>query len=69
MASYVKENSPPFPVYFVDDNFPNTTIALTVTPRTLVFSPDGLFIRGWNGIYTGETKMQISSYFGVKLPD
>jgi hypothetical protein len=69
LAAYVTENSPPFPVYNLDPSYPPTRMPLSGTPETLVFSPDGLFLRGWNGAYIAETREQVSSYFGVKLPD
>jgi hypothetical protein len=68
LAAYVAENSPTFPVYKLDPGSSPTSMPLSGTPETLVFSPDGLFLRGWNGAYIGGTREQVSSYFGVKLP-
>jgi hypothetical protein len=67
VGKYVKQQDPPFPVYYLDPDFPNYSIPLAVTPRTLVFSSAGSLLRGWDGAYMGETKMQLLSFFGVKL--
>ncbi len=69
LPAYVAENPSAFPVYYVDGRGPDTAITMAVTPRTLVFSPDRHFIRGWNGAYLGATKAQIMSYFHANLPD
>jgi hypothetical protein len=68
LQDYVTKNAPPFPVYYMDPAAPSPPISLTVTPRTLVFSPDGAFKRGWNGAYMGDAKTEIASFFDVTLP-
>jgi len=68
MATYLSENTLPFPVYVLDPSFTNSAISMAATPRTLLFSQEGVFIRSWTGAYTGETKKQISSSFGIKFP-
>lgn len=68
LASYVTQKSPHFPVYSIDPSSVSSIIPLGATPATLVFSPQGTFVKGWNGAFLGDTKEQIASYFGVKLP-
>ena len=68
LATYVVTNSPPFQVYFVDPKFSHPSFPLKATPETLVFSSEGVLIRGSNGAYLEDTKDLVSSYFGVKLP-
>jgi hypothetical protein len=68
LSEYVSENASPFPIFYVKSRSPHSTITLSGTPETLVFSKEGQFVRGWSGAYIGDTKIQVSGYFGVKLP-
>ena len=68
LENYVVQNSLPFQVYSVDPKFSHANFPLKATPETLVFSSEGILIRGWNGAYLGDTKDIVSSYFGIKLP-
>jgi hypothetical protein len=36
---------------------------LSSTPETLVFSPEGSFLRGWSGAYIGPTGESVSGFF------
>lgn len=67
LRTYVDAHHPVFPVYYVDPNSASSSIPLNVTPQTLVFSQEGAFLRGWDGIYTGDTKAQLASFFHVAL--
>jgi len=69
LADYVAQKAPPFPIYYVDPSSPHPSFQLSATPETLVFSPGGAFVRGWNGAYLDDTKASILSFFGVALPD
>jgi hypothetical protein len=68
LQTYVNAHHPAFPVYYVDPSSAASEIQLNVTPRTLVFSPEGVFLRGWDGIYAGDTKVQLASFFHVVPP-
>lgn len=39
------------------------------TPQTVVVSPEGKVLKSWVGAYMGNTKLEVESYFGVRLPD
>jgi peroxiredoxin len=40
----------------------------SVTPQTLVVSPDNRVVRSWTGAYRGQLADHVQSFFGVKLP-
>jgi len=69
LAQYLAHISPPFPVYYLDPNSQHPNLPMSVTPQTLVFSPDGAYIVGWNGAYMQATRNEISSFFKVSLPE
>ena len=58
-----------FPLYEVDSRFPAPPITLDATPRTLIFSPDGHFVKGWDGAYINETGKEVGAFFKVDLAD
>lgn len=68
LAAYVAEKSPKFPIYSVDLGSGGDIIPLGATPATLVFSPQGTFVRGSTGAFIADEKKQIASYFAVSLP-
>ena len=67
LAAYVQHTPVPFPVYSVDPKFSNEVVTVDVTPRTLVFSPTGKYLQGWDGAYNGQTGVEIARFFGVNL--
>lgn len=56
-----------FPLYEADPKFAMPPITLDVTPRTLIFSPDGHFLKGWDGAYINSTQKDVEAYFNVNL--
>jgi hypothetical protein len=69
LQDYIHKISPPFPIYYPDPNYTNAAITTDITPRTLLFSPSGSFIQGWNRAYLNQTKSDIAMFFKISLPD
>ena len=68
LGEYIAHHPYAFPVYSIDPHFPDPGITLDVTPRTLIFAPDGHFVKGWNGAYINETRGDVASYLNISLP-
>jgi peroxiredoxin len=67
LDKYIEDNSLPFEVY----NSPSKDIfkafRMGKTPQTYVISKDGFIITNWSGMYVGEQKATIASFFGTDL--
>ena len=69
LREYLHEKPLPFPVFVADSHVPRGPFRLSTTPETLVFSPEGSYLRGWSGAYIGPTGESVSNFFSAHLPN
>lgn len=68
LTEYLDRNHLTFPV-FADPNARSAKLLkLSITPETIVISPDGIVQKVWLGAYLGENAKSVEKMFGVKLP-
>lgn len=67
LKEYAARSGIDFPVYSVGTEAINA-LGLGNTPQTLIVSPDGKLLANWVGAYGGDLRVDIETYFAMKLP-
>jgi len=70
LKAYLKKNDISFPAYYAEGDQNNVApLKISVTPETLIVSPDGVVQNVWLGAYVGKAATQIENKFAVVLPN